>query len=67
MACPYCGNVPEVRSRGSPEVVEGDLIEATGQVVRAGGSLMFLRGVIETGGKPMLTFSGVIKKVKRRG
>jgi acyl-coenzyme A thioesterase PaaI-like protein len=45
---------------------EGDLIECTGEVVRAGGSLMFLRGVIETGGKPMLTFSGVIKKVKRR-
>jgi hypothetical protein len=27
---------------------------------------MFLRGIIETGGKPMMTFSGVIKKVKRR-
>ena len=45
----------------------GDLIEATGEVVRAGGSLMFLRGLIHTGGAPMLTFSGVIKKVKRRG
>ncbi len=45
---------------------EGDLIEGKGEVVRAGGSLMFLRGVIETGGKPMMTFSGVIKKVKRR-
>jgi uncharacterized protein (TIGR00369 family) len=45
---------------------EGDLIEGRGEVVRAGGSLMFLRGVIETGGKPMMTFSGVIKKVKRR-
>ena len=45
---------------------EGDLIEGRGEVVRAGGSLMFLRGVIETGGRPMMTFSGVIKKVKRR-
>ena len=45
---------------------EGDLVEATGEVVRAGGSLMFLRGLIETGGKPVLTFSGVIKKVRPR-
>jgi uncharacterized protein (TIGR00369 family) len=46
---------------------EGDLIEARGEVVRAGGSLIFIRGLIETGGRPMMTFSGVIKKVKRRG
>jgi uncharacterized protein (TIGR00369 family) len=46
---------------------EGDLIEGKGEVVRAGGSLIFIRGLIETGGKPMMTFSGVIKKVKRRG
>lgn len=45
----------------------GDLIEGRGEVVRAGGSLTFVRGVIETGGQPMLSFSGVTKKVKRRG
>ena len=45
---------------------EGDLVEGRGEVIRAGGSLMFLRGVIETGGRPMMTFSGVVKKVKRR-
>ena len=45
---------------------EGDLVEATGEVVRAGGSLVFLRGTISTGGSPMMTFSGVVKKVKRR-
>jgi uncharacterized protein (TIGR00369 family) len=45
---------------------EGDLVEAKGEVVRAGGSLLFIRGLMETGGKPMMTFSGVIKKVKRR-
>ena len=45
---------------------EGDLIEGKGEVVRAGGSLMFVRGMIETGGKPMMSFSGVIKKVKPR-
>jgi len=36
----------------------GDLVEATGEVVRAGGSLVFLRGLISTGGTPMMTFSG---------
>lgn len=46
---------------------EGELIEATGEVIRAGGSLMFLRGLIKTGDRPMMSFSGVIKKVKRRG
>ncbi len=45
---------------------EGDLIEARGEVVRAGGSLMFLRGLIETSGRPMMTFSGVIKRVRPR-
>ena len=44
----------------------GDLVEATGEVVRAGGSLVFLRGTISTGGSPMMTFSGVVKKVKKR-
>ena len=44
----------------------GDLVEATGEVVRAGGSLIFMRGLISTGGRPMMTFSGVVKRVKRR-
>jgi uncharacterized protein (TIGR00369 family) len=43
---------------------EGDLIEGRGEVVRAGGSLIFVRGLIETSGRPMMTFSGVIKKVR---
>lgn len=41
----------------------GDLIEATGEVIRAGGSMIFVRGVMSTGGQPMLSFSGVIKKI----
>lgn len=45
---------------------EGDLVEATGEVVRAGGSLSFIRGLMFTAGRPMLTFSGVVKRVKRR-
>jgi uncharacterized protein (TIGR00369 family) len=47
--------------------VAGDLIEARGEVTRAGGSLVFVRGTITTAGRPLLTFSGIIKKVRRRG
>jgi acyl-coenzyme A thioesterase PaaI-like protein len=44
----------------------GDLVECTGEVTRAGGSLVFIRGKIETGGEPMMTFSGVVKKMGKR-
>lgn len=42
----------------------GDLIEATGEIVRAGGSLVFVRGQITTEGRTLLTFSGIIKKMR---
>jgi len=45
---------------------EGDLIESTGEVIRAGRSLVFIRGLISTGGEPMLSFSGVVKKMRPR-
>jgi len=44
---------------------EGELIEATGEVVRAGGSLVFLRGRVSCGGRPLMTFSGIVKKLRR--
>lgn len=44
----------------------GDFMECTGEVVKAGKSLVFVRGLIETGGEPVMTFSGVIKKVGPR-
>lgn len=44
----------------------GDLVEATGEVVKAGKSVVFVRGIVSTGGNPMMTFSGVIKKVRRQ-
>jgi len=44
----------------------GDLVEATGEVVKAARSMIFVRGLISTGGAPMMTFSGVIKKITRR-
>ncbi len=40
----------------------GDLVEASGEVTRAGGSLVFVRGQIATSGRLLFTFSGVIKK-----
>jgi|HubBroStandDraft_1064217.scaffolds.fasta_scaffold00090_27 uncharacterized protein (TIGR00369 family) len=46
--------------------LEGDLVEATGEVVKAGGSLLFVRGVITANARPSLNFSGVIKKLKPR-
>jgi uncharacterized protein (TIGR00369 family) len=47
--------------------VVGDLVDATGEVVRAGASLVFVRGLVTTAGRPLLTFSAIIKKVRRRG
>ncbi|UTD28541.1 PaaI family thioesterase [Bradyrhizobium sp. WD16] len=46
---------------------EGERIEATGEVTRAGGSLIFLRGMMTCDGRPLLNFSGTIKRVRRRG
>ncbi len=44
---------------------EGELIEADGEVMRAGGSLIFLRGLLRSGERKLFTFSGTIKRVKR--
>ncbi len=45
---------------------EGDLIECDGEMTRIGGSLIFLRGVLTSGGRSLFTFSGTIKRAKRR-
>lgn len=47
-------------------VYEGELVEATGEVVRAGGALVFVRGQITTGERAVMTFSGVIRKFSER-
>jgi uncharacterized protein (TIGR00369 family) len=44
----------------------GDVVEATGEVVRAGRSLIFIRGTVTTAGRPLLTFSAIVKKVRPR-
>ena len=45
----------------------GERIEATGEVTKAGKSLVFTRGLVTAEGRPILNFSGVMKKVARRG
>ena len=46
---------------------EGDLVEATGEVTKAGGSMVFVRGVGRVGERPILSFSAIIKKIRRQG
>jgi len=46
----------------------GALVECTGEVVKAGRSMVFVRGLIESGGEPIMSFSSVLKKTTpRRG
>jgi len=45
---------------------EGELIEGTGEVTRAGGALIFLRGQLTSGERKLFTFSGTIKRMKRK-
>jgi acyl-coenzyme A thioesterase PaaI-like protein len=45
---------------------EGELVECEGEITRAGGSLIFLRGLLKSGERPLFTFSGTIKRVKRK-
>ena len=46
--------------------MEGELIEARGQVTRAGKSLVFIRGLITTGERTLMSFSGIVKRTKPR-
>ena len=41
----------------------GQLIEATGEVVRAGGKTIFVAGIVKADGAPVLRFDGIIRKV----
>jgi len=45
---------------------EGELVEGSGEITRAGGSLIFLRGILKSSDRPLFTFSGTIKRVKMR-
>jgi acyl-coenzyme A thioesterase PaaI-like protein len=45
---------------------EGELIEGVAEITRAGNSILFLRGMLCSGERPVLSFSGSIKRVKRK-
>jgi acyl-coenzyme A thioesterase PaaI-like protein len=48
---------------------EGELVECRGEVVKAGRSMVFVRGLItnaSAGGEPMASFSSVLKKTPRK-
>jgi uncharacterized protein (TIGR00369 family) len=45
---------------------EGELIECRGEIVRAAASMVFIRGMITSGQRPLLNFSSIIKKLRRR-
>jgi len=45
---------------------EGDLVEATGEVTKAGGSMVFVRGLARVGTRTIFSFTAIIKKIRRR-
>ena len=45
---------------------EGDLVECTGEVVKAGRSMVFVRGIISCKDEPVMSFSSVLKKTTMR-
>lgn len=46
---------------------EGDIIVATGEITRAGKTMIFGRGQLTCGERILLTFSGVLARKNRRG
>ncbi len=49
---------------GSAEA--GDLVTATGEVTKAGGSMVFVRGLARVGERTIFSFTAIIKKIRRR-
>jgi acyl-coenzyme A thioesterase PaaI-like protein len=45
---------------------EGELVEGTGEITRTGSSMIFLRGLLKSGERTLFSFSGTIKRVRRR-
>lgn len=42
----------------------GEIVRASGEVTRAGGSLIFVRGLLTAADAPALAFSGIIRKFR---
>jgi len=47
-------------------VGEGYLIESSGEVLRATRSLLFVRGTVFTADQTLLSFSGVLKRIRKK-
>lgn len=45
----------------------GERLEATGQVVRAARSLLFVRGLVVQGSTTVASFSGIVKRMRPAG
>jgi uncharacterized protein (TIGR00369 family) len=65
----YTREKPAVTASFNSEFIssarENDLLQSEGEVVRAASSLIFVRGLITNLGKPVLTYSAIIKKIRR--
>ncbi|HIA48621.1 MAG TPA: PaaI family thioesterase [Candidatus Hydrogenedentes bacterium] len=46
--------------------VKGDMLEATGEILRETGRMLFMRGLISCGDSTVLSYSALLRKVKRR-
>ncbi|MFM7404029.1 MAG: PaaI family thioesterase [Erythrobacter sp.] len=46
-------------------VREGALVQASGEVTRGGGKTIFVRGLIRSDGNPVLSFTGIIRRLPR--
>lgn len=44
----------------------GEFVEARGEITRAARSIVFVRGLVTADARPVLSFTGIIKKVGRR-
>ena len=43
---------------------ESDLVESSGEVLRTTGSMIFVRGLIKSGSRTLLSFSAILKKTR---
>ena len=70
IARPDIDGSPTVTATFNCELVgtarEGDLVECRGEVVKAGRSMVFIRGLITTGDTMVASFSSALKKTPRR-
>jgi uncharacterized protein (TIGR00369 family) len=45
---------------------EGEIVEARGEVVRGGASLIFIRGTMTAAGRPVFVFSAILKRIRHK-